>query len=488
MRQDLISIVGADNYFDDHETLEQWSKDYSFLPPRKPSAVVKIRDPEVVKKVIDWANETKIPLVPVSSGPPHFRGDTVPSIGGAVILDLSEMKRIIRIDRRNRYAIVEPGVTYLELKEKLRSMGMKVPMPLLPKSTKSVLASLLEREPVTMPHIQWVLLDPLGCVDIIWGCGKEYVSGEAGANVKPGALEEQWRRNIDQIFPYGPGMWDAYRIVSGAQGSMGIVRWASVRCELIPQEYIFYFLTSEKIDQPLNFLRKFLRLRYGDEIILLNNWNLASIVGKDAEEIKTLVKNMPRWILMVTLAGYDVLPQERVAYQDEETTEMAQQCGLKILADLSDISGKRMYEMLNDSSENPHWKIRYKGSCQEIFFLTTVDKIPELLAVMYSLADDFGFPASEIGCYIQPQQHGVAYHVEFDLPYDPANMLEAEKVKRLFLKASEELLNHGAYFSRPYGVWAELVYKRDYANTYVLKELKKIFDPNNIMNPGKLCF
>lgn len=488
MTKSLVDIVGSENFFDDVEVLDRWSKDYSFVTQRRPVAVVKVKDSDAVQRVVKWANDTKTPLVPVSSGQPHFRGDTVPSAGGAVIVDLSEMKKIIRVDRRNRYALIEPGVTYSELQKELAGFEMKVPMPLLPKSSKSVLASLLEREPVLMPNIQWVLLDPLGCVDIIWGCGEEYVSGEAGANVNPGALAEQWARNLDQIFPYGPGMWDAYRIVSGAQGTMGIVRWASVRCELIPRKYCLYFITSERLDVLLKFMARYLRFRYGDETLLLNCWNMASILGRDAKEIAELAKNMPKWTLILTLAGYDILPEERVEYQNEDVNNLAQQYGLKLQSKLSDVDGSQMYGILNRPSGDPYWKTKYKGSCQEIFFLTTVDKIPAFETIMCSVAEESGYPTVEIGGYIQPQQHGVAYHVEFDLPYDPNNLAEAERVKNILVKASDKLLRHGAYFSRPYGVWSSMVYGSDYINTYVLKELKKIFDPNNVMNPGKLCF
>ena len=61
------------------------------------------------------ANETQTPLIPVSSGAPHFRGDTVPSVAGSIIVDLSKMKKIINIDRPRRVAMVEPGVTFGEL-------------------------------------------------------------------------------------------------------------------------------------------------------------------------------------------------------------------------------------------------------------------------------------------------------------------------------------------------------------------------------------
>ena len=55
-------------------------------------------------------------------------------------------------------------------------------------------------------------------------------------------------------------------------------------------------------------------------------------------------------------------------------------------------------------------------------------------------------------------------------------------------KASEELIRQGAFFSRPYGIWADMVYSRDAQTTIVLKKVKEYFDPNNVLNPGKLCF
>jgi FAD/FMN-containing dehydrogenase len=49
-------------------------------------------------------------------------------------------------------------------------------------------------------------------------------------------------------------------------------------------------------------------------------------------------------------------------------------------------------------------------------------------------------------------------------------------------------LNKGAYFSRPYGPWAEMMYNRSGNYTKTLQEIKAEVDPRAIMNPGKLCF
>jgi len=50
-------------------------------------------------------------------------------------------------------------------------------------------------------------------------------------------------------------------------------------------------------------------------------------------------------------------------------------------------------------------------------------------------------------------------------------------------------MNAGAFFNRPYGLWAKDVYQRhDESTQTALRRVKKIFDPNNILNPGVLCF
>jgi hypothetical protein len=107
---------------------------------------------------------------------------------------------------------------------------------------------------------------------------------------------------------------------------------------------------------------------------------------------------------------------------------------------------------------------------------------------MHRIVDQYEMNSSDLGIYIQPIVQGTSYHCEFNLFYDPNNMGEREKVKNLADRAVIELMNEGAFFSRPYGSWADPVYRRDAQTTIQLRKLKAIFDPNNIMNPGKLCF
>jgi FAD/FMN-containing dehydrogenase len=49
-------------------------------------------------------------------------------------------------------------------------------------------------------------------------------------------------------------------------------------------------------------------------------------------------------------------------------------------------------------------------------------------------------------------------------------------------------MNGNAYFSRPYGAVVDEVYRRNAETKDALRKMKQIFDPNNVMNAGKLCF
>jgi hypothetical protein len=482
----LAEIVGQSNILDAPETLETYSRDQSFALPMKPWFVAKPQNAEEVRGIVNWANQTRTPLVPVSSGPPHFHGDTVPGAAGAVMVDMSGMKRIVRIDRKNRMALIEPGVTYGQLQPELAREGLRVSTPLLPRANKSVIASLLERQPILAPKYQWSLMEPLRCLEVVWGNGEVIWTGEAG--VLPHSLEKQWEKGLVQIDPKGPYDTDWYRLVSAAQGSMGLVTWASVKCEILPKVSRGFFIPADNLERLIDCAYTLLRLRLGDEFLLLNNCNLACVLGEKADEIRTLRELLPPWIIFIGIAGRDIFPEERVEVQEKDIRDITRQFGLNLVPDIPGVEGGQLLDILRRPSREPCWKLVSKGGCQDIFFLTTLDKTPGFIKTMYALAEKAKYSRSDLGVYLQPQHQGVACHCEFSLPFNPAERTEVTRVKELFTRASEELITQGAYFSRPYGIWADMAYRRDTRSTLLLKGVKEILDPNDVLNPGKLCF
>jgi FAD/FMN-containing dehydrogenase len=116
------------------------------------------------------------------------------------------------------------------------------------------------------------------------------------------------------------------------------------------------------------------------------------------------------------------------------------------------------------------------------------DKVKDIEDTIKMTAAKHGYPVDNIGCYLQPIERARTFYCMFDIPCDPTDADEFARVKSLFEEASAAIVDKGAFYDRPYGIWADMMYRRNATYTEYLKKLKREFDPNLIMNPGKLCF
>src|SRR3984885_5774384 len=91
-----------------------------------PSAAVAPDGVEQVQAVVRIANKYKIPLWTISTGKNLGYGGSAPLLGGSVILDLKRMDRILEVNDKNHYALVEPGVSYFDLYRYIQDKGLKV--------------------------------------------------------------------------------------------------------------------------------------------------------------------------------------------------------------------------------------------------------------------------------------------------------------------------------------------------------------------------
>jgi FAD/FMN-containing dehydrogenase len=396
------------------------------------------------------------------------------------------MKKVMVVDRKRRVAMCEPGVTFGELIPEVRREGLRLNMPLLPRKSKSVVGSILEREPVIMPKYQWDISDPLACAEIIFGTGDEFRTGQAAG---PGTVAEQWAVGGVQKAPYGPGTASLHRLIQGAQGTMGIVTWASMRCEILPSLEEPFVVGSSNLDMLLELTYWLIRLRMVNECFILNNTNLAAIFTKKwPNDYQKLKDALPAWTLFYTVAGYEYFPEERVSSQIKDITEITQRLGVEAAIAAGGVSANEILKAVQQPCGEPYWKLRQKGACQDIFYLTTFEKLQGQIGAMNDLAEKAGYPASNMGMYIQPIVQGTSYHCEFNLFYDPENRRQLNRVRDVSTLAIKNLMAKGAFFSRPYGESTRMILNRDAATVSVLDKLKKIFDPNNVMNPGKVCF
>jgi len=478
VKSDCVKIVGDTGVLADLKTTGSFASDESRVKGATPACVVRPTSAEEVRDVVLMANDKGYALVPVSSGEPHSRGDTVPAQEGAIVVDLSEMKGILRMDRRNKVAMVEPGVTFGELRDAAAEAGMRVLSPLLPRPTKSVLGSALEREPILIPKYHWDMTDPLMCVEAVFGSGDVFRTGSAAG---PGTLEEQWAVGCAQKNPMGPGQTDFLRLMQGSQGSMAIVTWGTVKLELLPSVERAYFVTADDLGELLDFAYTILKFKLPDICLILNGTSLGAIAEKEGG------RPAP-WTLVYSISGYNNRPGERVAYLEKDIADIASAAGVKPVRAAGDIDAGELARKLDAPCPPPHWKTRMRGACREVFFLTTMDRVPAFLSAAEKEMSASGLGARDLGVYVQPIRQGTGCHLEFDFFFDPGSEDDAGKAGALHESVSRTCIEMGAFFSRPYGIWADLAYERAPDTVAALAKIKNILDPRGVMNPGRLCF
>ena len=168
-----------------------------------------------------------------------------------------------------------------------------------------------------------------------------------------------------------------------------------------------------------------------------------AMFGKtDAAEVARLKDELPAWTVVIGLAGAGYFPAERVQVQELDLKRLVQQCGVTLRSGLSNVRHRGVGACIRRlSPAKPIASCKYKGACQEIFFLTTLDKAPQFI-------DD--------GLRRLPSGAGIRLRISastssrstkvFRSTWSsicrsiPATASEAEKVKRIYAEASEAWL------------------------------------------------
>jgi FAD/FMN-containing dehydrogenase len=479
----LSEVVGAENFSDEPDQLQAYAVDFSYSPAGAPNSVVKPGSSEDVQGIVRICNEHGIPVVPCSSKV-HFYGATLPKEGG-VLMDMERMDRILEVDPDNRRVRFEAGVSWDKLTSELKKEGYRVIMPLTPPGERSVLTDFLEREEPTNQVYDYG--EPLEAMEVVWPTGEIFRMGSASVNGYPDSKSRGGN-------PSGPGL-DFYRFFQCAQGTMGVVTWTNLKIESIPKIDKTLFAPVDDLEYVINFLYRILPRRIGQEVVILNNVDLAAILAEEwPGEFETLKASLPPWTLVLVISGLLRRPEEKIAYERNFLAEVIKNefPQMRLDESLPGFPGLRskMLSVLRDPWPvgQPHWKNRVKGGCQSLFFHARPMNASYYVNLVEELAARHGYPIEDMGVYIQPIEHNRACRPEFSFFYDPGNETEIEKIRALYREAAVMLLNEGAVFTRPYGELASIVYERAASYASHLKRLKKVFDPNNIMNPGNLCF
>lgn len=206
---------------------------------------------EQVQELVKVANELRIPLWTVSRGKNFAYGGAAPVLSGSIVLDLSRMNRILEVNEKFGYALLEPGVSYFDLYKYIQERGLKLWLDVPDPGWGSVVGNALDHGVGYTPYGDHFMMQ----------CGMEVVlaSGDVvrtGMGAMPG-------NNTWQLFKYGFGPY-----VDGmfSQSNFGIVTKMGIWLMPEPPGYRPYLITfprEEDIEQVVETVRP---LRLGNVI------------------------------------------------------------------------------------------------------------------------------------------------------------------------------------------------------------------------------
>ncbi|MBW2651540.1 MAG: FAD-binding oxidoreductase, partial [Deltaproteobacteria bacterium] len=225
----LQDVVGAENVSDDEVVCQSYSR-VNWLPSgflqrarlgtdMRPICVVMPETTEEVQAIIRIANRYKFPFIPRGSG---YTFQAFPAGAGYVIIDPKRMDRIIELDGKNMYAVVEPYVSFADLQTEAMKKGLTCPSPLAGAQV-SALANFAWHGAYGNSWISGVGAQNLLAYEIVLPDGEIMKSGP------PSLSDDEWFWND------GPGP-DLRGLLRGGQfghaGGLGMV--TKISCRLTP--------------------------------------------------------------------------------------------------------------------------------------------------------------------------------------------------------------------------------------------------------------
>ena len=329
--------VGADWVWSSDEDLGPYRDSFSPVwntdEERRASAAVAPADVGQVQAIVRIAARYKVPLYPISTGKNFGYGGPSPNVTGSVVLDLKRLNRILEVDDKRNFALVEPGVSYFDLYRHIEERGLKVMIDCPDPGWGSPIGNSLERGVgYTMPFFR----DHYGA-----SCGVEVVlpNGElmrTGMGALPGAKTWQEYR-----YGFGPDPAGLF-----AQGNFGVVTKMGFRLMPLPKHYRTGLITVPKrrdlvrLVEHVNFLSDSSMCGepvYGSPLqALLGNPDFYALATKpggpsDAEmDAAASAAGLPSWQV------------ELQFYGSEETTKANWELAKELI--LSDIPGAQAFD------------------------------------------------------------------------------------------------------------------------------------------------
>jgi glycolate oxidase len=451
LRQQLISLFGADNCLFEIEDLVAYSYD-SARDEHRPAAVVFAQNAPQIAALMQLANRKRFAVVPRGAGS-GLSGGSVPLAGG-VVLVTTAMRRILEVSTDDLYAVVEPGVITADLINTVARHKLLYPPDPSSMKTSTLAGNIAENAG--------------GLRGLKYGVTKDYVMAlevvtPTGEIIKTGA------KTVKSVSGY-----DLTKLFVGSEGTLGVITQATLR--LIPAPAFRRSLIAVFDDIALAGRTVADVIKSG--VIPATMEIMDHITLQAVENFKHI--GLPQDADAVLLLETDGI--EAAAVQEAATIERI-------------CRGNRTIDVKIAASESERdqvWEARRSALAALARIKPTViledatvprSKIPDMIAAVQDIAQRHRLVIGTFG-------HAGDGNLHPTIITDERNTAEMQRVEAAVAEIFDAALRLGGTLSGEHGIGLakKMFLHKEFGleGVETMRRIKKALDPNNVLNPGKL--
>ena len=460
--EQLKLIVGEKNIITNQKNLEKYNKDWRGFYNNKSLCVIFPENINILKQIVEYCFEKNIKIVP-QAGNTSLTGASVPTYNNKeIIINFSNMNKIIEIDKSNLTILVESGVILSDLKDYLKKENLYFPID-LSSSGSCMIGGNIATNAGGINALKYGSMKE----NVI---GLEIVSGDGSILT---SLSKMKKNNSG---------YDLKSIICNSEGTLGLISKALLKIYPKPSDSFTFFVAYKNLKVCIDSFKQIRDLFYDklESAELIPNLSFDVCIKNNFLKKHFFEKELP-WYIIFRFNLYESKKKFQNRFEDQ----------FKLISDnISDIlipssieQEKKIWKFRDDLVEA--YKINGKIVTNDIsiplnkmeeFFIVAEDNVKKILPNIQF------HPFGHIG--------DGNIHFNMIIPQSISNDLYIQIRDNIYFYINSLVEEFGGSFSAEHGIGQikknSLLKFKSKNEINLMKNLKKVFDPKSILNPGKI--
>ncbi|QLY26286.1 FAD-binding oxidoreductase [Bdellovibrio sp. KM01] len=453
---ELDSFLKKDQIKTDEESLKYWGKDWTTYFDIKATAIVFPHTTEDVASLVKWARKNKIALVP-SGGRTGLSGAAV-ATQGEVVVSFDQMNKIMDFSAVDQTVVIQAGVVTETLQEFAHSKNLFYPVDFAATGSSQMGGN--------------ISTNAGGIKVVRYGLTRDWV---AGLKVVTGTGEIL---DLNNGLVKNATGYDLRHLFIGAEGTLGFITEATIRLAPAPPPMKVLVMAVSGLEAVMKIFGKFK--------------TQTSLVAFEMFSDKALAKVLANTGLpapLETSASFYVLAEVEIRSENDEekALEVFGQCAedgwvIDGVISQSDTQASTFWRYREDISESLAKYSPYKNDIS-----VAISKVPPFMVDLDKVLAG-AYPTWEVVWFGHIGDGNL--HINILRPDGMSKEDFVKECRKVDVMVFDAVKKYQGSISAEHGVGLTkksfLNYTRSNAEIELMKGIKKVFDPDNIMNPGKV--